>query len=125
MGTRILSQLNASGIDGAVLSGLSLRLVQATNQISLIHLSPGLDSGVVQKVITSDLLHSTTTAALHGDELAVINGKFDTGFPPTVDHYEAVVLPARQIDGPDAVTRVVIASGPVTPPVLRAGALVQ
>jgi hypothetical protein len=83
------------GVDGLVLSGRSLWAVQATNQISLIHLSPGLDSGVVEKVITSDLLQSPTTAALRGDKLAVINGKFDTGFPPTADQYEAVILPAR------------------------------
>ncbi|MDT7786012.1 MAG: hypothetical protein QOF58_4431 [Pseudonocardiales bacterium] len=91
----LISGVSVPGVDGLVLSGRSLWAVQATNQISLIHLSPGLDSGVVEKVITSDLLQSPTTAALRGDKLAVINGKFDTGFPPTADQYEAVILPAR------------------------------
>ncbi|MFI6094744.1 SMP-30/gluconolactonase/LRE family protein [Lentzea sp. NPDC051213] len=91
----LIAGVSVPGVDGLVLSGRSLWAVQASNQISLIRLSPGLDSGAVQKVITSDLLQSPATAALHGDRLAVINGKFDTGFPPTADRYEAVVLPAR------------------------------
>jgi sugar lactone lactonase YvrE len=91
----LISGVSVPGVDGLVLSGRSLWAVQAANQISLIRLSPELDSGVVQKVITSDRLQSPATAALHGDRLAVINAKFDTGFPPTADQYEAVVLPAR------------------------------
>ncbi|MDX8048549.1 hypothetical protein SK571_04095 [Lentzea sp. BCCO 10_0798] len=91
----LISGVSVPSVDGLVLSGRSLWAVQATNQISLIHLSPELDSGVVRKVITSDLLQSPATAALHGDRLAVINGKFDTGFPPTADQYEAVIVPAR------------------------------
>lgn len=81
-------------VDGLVLSGRSLWAVQANNQVSLIQLSPQLTSGVVTKVITSKLFQSPSTAALHGNQLAVINGKFDTGFPPTADQYEAVVVPA-------------------------------
>jgi sugar lactone lactonase YvrE len=82
-------------VDGLVLSGRWLWAVQAKNQISLIRLSPQLDAGTVEKVITSDLFQSPATAALHGDRLAVINGKFDTGFPPTAEQYEAVLVPAR------------------------------
>jgi sugar lactone lactonase YvrE len=91
----VIDGVSVPTVDGLVLSGQWLWAVQAKNQISLIRLSPRLDSGVVQKVITSDLLQSPSTAALHGDRLAVINGKFDTGFPPTADQYEAVILPAR------------------------------
>jgi sugar lactone lactonase YvrE len=94
-GSVLISGVSVPTVDGLVLSGRWLWAVQAKNQISLIRLSPGLDSGVVQKVITSDLLQSPSTAALHGDRLVVINGKFDTGFPPTADQYEAVVIPAR------------------------------
>lgn len=82
-------------VDGLVLSGRSLWAVQGKNQVSLIRLSRRFDAGVVEKVITSDLFQSPATAALHGDRLAVINGKFDTGFPPTADQYEAIIVPAR------------------------------
>lgn len=35
------------------------------------------------------------TAARHGNRLAVVNAKFDTGFPPTADEYEVVIVDAR------------------------------
>jgi hypothetical protein len=35
-----------------------------------------------------------TTAARSGSRLAVLNAKFDTGFPPTADHLDVVVLDA-------------------------------
>jgi sugar lactone lactonase YvrE len=82
-------------VDGIVLAGRRLWAVQASNQVSRIHLSPRFDSGIVEKVITNDLFQSPSTAALDGDRLAVINGKFDTGFPPTAEQYEAVVVPVR------------------------------
>ena len=31
-------------------------------------------------------------AARHGDKLALVNAKFDTGLPPTADTYEVVVV---------------------------------
>ena len=46
----------------------------------------------MEKVITSDLFQIPTTAALFGDRLAVVNAKFDTGFPPTADQYEVVLV---------------------------------
>jgi hypothetical protein len=33
-----------------------------------------------------------STAALFGSQLGVVNAKFDTGFPPTADQYEVVVI---------------------------------
>jgi len=33
-----------------------------------------------------------TTAARFGDRLAVVNAKFDTGFPPAADEYEVVLV---------------------------------
>jgi hypothetical protein len=32
------------------------------------------------------------TAARFGRRLAVVNAKFDTGIPPTADHYEVIVV---------------------------------
>jgi len=42
----------------------------------------------VEKVITSDRFQTPTTVARFGRRLAVVNAKFDTGFPPTADQYE-------------------------------------
>jgi hypothetical protein len=62
------------------------------NQIAEIRLRPDLSSGVVEEVITSDLFQTPTTVARFGRRLAVVNAKFDTGFPPTADQYEVVVV---------------------------------
>jgi hypothetical protein len=51
-----------------------------------------LTSGVVEKVITSDLFQIPTTAARLGSRLAVVNAKFDTGFPPSADQFEVVLV---------------------------------
>ena len=65
-----------------------------SNQISVIRLSSDLSSGVVERVITNSAFEVPTTAAKHGDRLAVVNAKFDTGFPPTADQYEVVIVRA-------------------------------
>ena len=49
-------------------------------------------SGVVEKVITSDLFQTPSTAARFGSRLAVVNAKFDTGIPPTAKQYEVVLV---------------------------------
>jgi hypothetical protein len=64
------------------------------NQVSRIRLDPDLASGVVEEVITSDLFQTPTTAARFGSRLAVVNAKFDTGFPPTATQYEVVLVNA-------------------------------
>jgi sugar lactone lactonase YvrE len=86
--------VSVPSVDGIVLAGRKLWVVQANNQVSVIRLGRQFDTGTVEKVITDDLFQSPTTAALRGDQLAVVNGKFDTGFPPTADQYEVVVVPA-------------------------------
>jgi hypothetical protein len=55
---------------------------------------PGPVLWVVEVVTTSDLFQTPTTAARFGSGLAVVNAKFDTGFPPTADQYEVVVVNA-------------------------------
>ena len=80
-------------VDGIVLQGRQLWAVQNfSNQVSRVRLSPDLTSGVVEGVITSDLFQVPATAAIFGSRLAVVNAKFDTGFPPTDDQYEVVVV---------------------------------
>jgi hypothetical protein len=68
--------------------------VQNSNQVTRIQLDPQLTSGVVEKVITSDLFQVPATAARFGSRLAVVNAKFDTGLPPTADQYEIVLVKA-------------------------------
>jgi len=80
-------------VDGIVLEAGWLWAVQNNlNQMSRIRLSPDLSSGVVEKVITSGLFQVPTTAARFGSRLAVVNAKFDTGFPPTADQFEVVLV---------------------------------
>jgi sugar lactone lactonase YvrE len=88
-----IAGVSVPNVDGIVLQGKRLWAVQnADNQVTRIRLSPHLTSGVVEEVITSDLFQFPTTAARFGSRLAVVNAKFDTGFPPTADQYEVVVV---------------------------------
>jgi sugar lactone lactonase YvrE len=90
-----IAGISVPNVDGIELSGRKLWAVQnASNQISRIRLKKDLTAGVVVKVITSDLFQTPTTAARFGNVLAVVNAKFDTGFPPTADQYEVVLVRA-------------------------------
>jgi sugar lactone lactonase YvrE len=89
----LIEGVSVPNVDGIVLDGRRLWAVQNfSNQISVVRLSPDLTGGVVERVITSDLFQIPSTATRHGNDLAVINAKFDTGFPPTADQYEAVIV---------------------------------
>jgi sugar lactone lactonase YvrE len=88
-----IAGVSVPNVDGIVLEGRRLWAVQGpSNQVTRIRLSPHLSSGVVEKVITSDLFQFPTTAARFGRRLAVVNAKFDTGIPPTADQYEVVLV---------------------------------
>lgn len=85
--------VSVPNVDGIVLLGRRLWAVQNfSNQVAGIRLSSHLTSGVVEKVITSNLFQVPATAALFGSRLAVVNAKFDTGLPPTADQYEVVLV---------------------------------
>jgi hypothetical protein len=62
------------------------------NQITEIKLSPDLSSGTVSGIITNPSFQVPTTIARSGNLLAVVNAKFDTGFPPTAPTYEVVIV---------------------------------
>jgi sugar lactone lactonase YvrE len=62
------------------------------NQVTRLRPNPDLTEAVVEEVITSELFQTPSTIALHGDQLAAVNAKFDTGFPPTADEYEVVLV---------------------------------
>jgi sugar lactone lactonase YvrE len=89
-----IAGVSVPSVDGIVLAGRRLWAVQNTNQVTRIRLAPDLASGVVERVITSDLFQTPTTAVRFGSRLAVVNAKFDTGIPPTADQYEVVLVHA-------------------------------
>ena len=62
------------------------------NQVSRLRVSSDLTGAVVDEVITSPLFQTPTTVAIHGNRLAAVNAKFDTGIPPTADEYEVVIV---------------------------------
>jgi sugar lactone lactonase YvrE len=87
-----IAGVSVPSVDGIVLLGRRLWAVQSTNQVTRVQLSPDLTSGVIEEVITSDLFQVPATAARFGSRLAVVNAKFDTGFPPTADTWEVVLV---------------------------------
>jgi sugar lactone lactonase YvrE len=88
-----IAGVSVPDVDGLLLEAGRLWAVQAfNNRVSRVRLSPDLASGVVEKVITSDLFQVPTTAARFGSRLAVVNAKYDTGIPPTADQYEVVLV---------------------------------
>ena len=90
-----IAGVSVPSVDGIVLDGTRLWAVRNfDNRVARVRLSPHLTSGVVEKVITSDLFQVPATAARFGSRLAVVNAKFDTGFPPTAARYEVVVVDA-------------------------------
>ncbi len=90
-----IAGLQVPGNDGIVLRGGTLWVVQGfLNQIAVVDLDRDLGSGAIERVVTSPLFQFPSTAALHGGRLAVINAKFDTGFPPTADQYEVSIVDA-------------------------------
>lgn len=90
-----IAGISVPNVDGIELSGRRLWAVQnASNQITRIRLNKHLTAGTVVKVITSKHFQTPTTTARFGQILAVVNAKFDTGFPPTADQYEVVLVHA-------------------------------
>jgi sugar lactone lactonase YvrE len=84
---------NVPGPDGILYEAGRLWVAQPLqNQVTRLRLSPDLTSAQVDKVITSDLFQTPSTVAIHGNRLAVVNAKFDTGLPPTADEYEVVIV---------------------------------
>jgi sugar lactone lactonase YvrE len=70
-------------LDGLQLEGRTAWVVQNfANSVARVRLAPDLESGHVAEVVTSDLFRVPTTVARHGSRLALVNGRFDLGFPP-------------------------------------------
>jgi hypothetical protein len=70
-------------LDGLLLAGRHLWVVENfANTLVRVTLSPDLSTGTITSVITSPLFRVPTTAAKHGNRLALVNGRFDVGLPP-------------------------------------------
>jgi hypothetical protein len=75
--------LVATTLDGLQLEGRTAWVVQNfDNSVARVKLSPDLTRGRVVEVIRSDLFRVPTTVARKGSTLALVNGRFDLGFPP-------------------------------------------
>jgi hypothetical protein len=75
--------LIAGTLDGLLLTGRDLWVVENfANTLVRVTLSPDLSTGTITSVISSPLFRVPTTVAKHGDRLALVNGRFDLGFPP-------------------------------------------
>jgi sugar lactone lactonase YvrE len=84
-------------VDGILLESGRLWAVQNfSNQVTELRLSPDLSSATVESVITSPRFEIPTTVARDGSRLALVNAKFDTGFPPTATSYEVVIVQREQ-----------------------------
>jgi hypothetical protein len=73
--------------DGILLVGHSLWVVENfAERLVEIRLSPDLTRGTIGTVVTdadvNGLFRVPTTAAVHGNRLAVVNARFDLGLPP-------------------------------------------
>lgn len=92
-GSRTIAGVHVPNVDGILMEGRTLYAVQNfSNQISEARLSGDLTSGSITKVVTSSLFEVPTTVARFGDQLAAVNAKFDTGFPPTATRFEVVIV---------------------------------
>jgi hypothetical protein len=77
------SALAPGTLDGLQLEGRTAWVVQNfANSVARVKLSPDLTHGRVVEVISSKLFRVPTTVARHGSTLALVNGRFDLGFPP-------------------------------------------
>jgi hypothetical protein len=87
-----IADVSVPAVDGIVVRGRHVWAVQNTNQVTELRLSEDRTTGSVVHVITDDAFQTPSTATRFDDHLAVVNAKFDTGFPPTADQYEVVIV---------------------------------
>jgi hypothetical protein len=69
--------------DGLILDGHTAWVVENfANTVVGVRLSPDFSSGTIVSTITDPLFRVPTTVASFGNRLALVNGRFDLGFPP-------------------------------------------
>jgi hypothetical protein len=57
-----------------------------------VRLTWDLTAGSVVEVITDEAFRTPTTAIHFDSRLAAVNAHFDSGFPPTANQYEVVLV---------------------------------
>jgi sugar lactone lactonase YvrE len=83
-------------VDGILFEAGRLWAVQnLSNQVTELRVSSDLSSATVEGIITSPLFEVPTTVARDGSRLALVNAKFDTGFPPSATSFEVVIVDWR------------------------------
>lgn len=88
-----IAGVSVPSVDGILLEAGRLWAVENfLNTVVEFKLSPDLTSGEAVQTYTSPNFQVPATIAKHGNRLAVVNAKFDTGFPPTASQYEVVVF---------------------------------
>ena len=71
--------------DGILLAGKDLFVVENfANTLVEVRLSPRLTEGAVTASVNDPAFHVPTAVAAHGHELALVNARFDLGFPPPI-----------------------------------------
>ncbi|MGZ4536280.1 MAG: hypothetical protein ACXVXE_12095 [Nocardioidaceae bacterium] len=71
--------------DGILLAGKHLFVVENfANTLVDVRLSPHLTHGTVSATVTDPAFEVPTGVARHGDELALVNARFDLGLPPPI-----------------------------------------
>jgi hypothetical protein len=77
--------LTADTVDGLVRDGNTAWVVENfANTVVKLRLSHRFTTGTILKSITDPLFRVPTGGALHGSRLALVNGRFDLGFPPPI-----------------------------------------
>jgi sugar lactone lactonase YvrE len=92
-----IAGVSVPGVDGIVVKHRHLWAVQSRtdttgDQVTEVRLRRNLTAGRVVEVITDDAFQTPSTAIRVDGRLAVVNAKFDTGFPPTAKQYEVVLV---------------------------------
>jgi sugar lactone lactonase YvrE len=83
-------------VDGILFEGSRLWAVRnVDNRIIEMRLSGDLSSATTVRTITDDAFEVPTTVARWGNQLATVNAKFDTGFPPNAPTFEVVEVAAN------------------------------
>lgn len=95
--------LIAGTLDGLLLDGRTAWVVQnAANSVAEVRLSPDMATGELVQTITDPSFMVPTTVAMHGNTLALVNGRFDLGFPPPLGQgappgteFDVVLVPKK------------------------------
>jgi sugar lactone lactonase YvrE len=86
-----IAGVDTPNVDGILLEAGRLFAVRNVDDLIVeLRLSGDRSSATVVRTISDPAFEVPTTIARWGNRLAVVNAKFDTGFPPTATTYEVV-----------------------------------